>query len=173
MKITAKEYYRKGEMFPFVSWKIDSVTAFGDHRVEFDLLGHRVVRSSEGASEVIATIHAGYRGGKLSDFFGTVESEVFIVTKCQRDWLSGLVGNVIFEITLKDGESSLTRMVMRYDFSSTFRLEGILDLRLTRGDRAQNYRCNIEGTCLAKYQDLGEVMASLLLHHNEEQRLSS
>lgn len=173
MKIAAKEYYRKGKLLPFVSWKIDSVTTFGDYRVEFDFLGHRVVRLAEGDSEVIAQIHGGYKGAKLPDFFGTVESEAFIVTKRKKDWLSGVTGNVIFEITLKDCGISLTNIAMRYDFYSSFRVTNIVDLKLTRDDRAHNYRFKIEGTCAAEYQDLGEVIACLLLHHNEEQGPSS
>jgi hypothetical protein len=62
MKIAAKKYYRKGELLPFVSWKIDSVTTFGDHQVEFDLPSRQVVRSTGGDSEVIAHIHDGYKG---------------------------------------------------------------------------------------------------------------
>ena len=173
MKIAAREYYRKGDLLPFVSWKIDSVTAFGDHQVEFDLPGRQVVRSNECDSEVFAQIHDGYKGGKLPEFFGTVESKDFIVTKRKKDWLSGLTGNVVFEITLKDCGISLTKMAMRYDFSSSFRVKDIFDLKLARDDRAHNYRFKIEGTCAAEHQDWGEVMACLLLHHNEEQGPSS
>ena len=168
MKISAKEYYRKGELLPFVSWKIDSVTNFGDHQVEFDFPGRRVVRSTEGDSEVIAQIHDGYKGAKLPQFFGTVESEAFTVTKRRKDWLSGLTGNIIFEVTLKDCGVTLTNMAMRYDFYNIFKVKDILDLKLTRGDRAHNFRSRIEGTCSVDHQDLGEVIACLLLHHNEE-----
>lgn len=173
MKIAAKEYYRKGELLPFVSWKIDSVTAFGDHQVEFDLPGRRVVRSTDGDSEVIAQIHDGYKGAKLPEFFGTVESGAFIVTKRKKDWLSGLTGNVIFEITLKDCGVTFTNIAMRFDLYSSFRVKDILDLRLARDDRAHNFSLKIEGTCAADHQDLGEVIACLLLHHNEEQGASS
>jgi hypothetical protein len=173
MKIAAKKYYRKGELLPFVSWKIDSVTTFGDHQVEFDLPSRQVVRSTGGDSEVIAQIHDGYKGGKLPEFFGTVESDAFTVTKRKKDWLSGLTGNVIFEITLKNCGTSLTNMAMRYDFYNSFRVKDILDLRLTRDDRTHNFKFKIEGTCAADHQDLGEVIACLLLHHNEEQGASS
>ena len=173
MNIEAKECYRKGELFPFVSWKIDSMTTFGDHRVKFDLLGRRVVRSTAGYSEVIAQIHDGFKGAKLPEFFGTVESDAFIVTKRKKDWLSGLTGNVIFEITLKVGGTSLTNMAMRYDLYSSFRVKDILDLKLTREDRDHHYRFKIEGTCAEEHRDLGEVVACLLLHHNEEQGPSS
>ena len=173
MKIAAKEYYRKSELLPFVSWKIDSVTTFGDHQVEFDLPGCRVVRSTCVDSKVIAQIHDGYKGTKLSEFFGTVESDAFTVTKRKKDWLSGLTGNVIFEITLKNCGASFTNMMMRYDFYNDFRVKDILDLRLTRDDRAHNFRFKIAGTCAADHQDLGEVIACLLLHYNEEQGASS
>ena len=173
MKITAKEYYRKGVVLPFVSWKIDSTTTFGDHQVEFDLLGGRVVRSTDGDSEVIAQIHDGYKGAKLPEFFGTVESDAFTVTKRKKDGLSGLTGNVVFEITLKNCRTSLTNMAMRYDLDNSFRVKDILDLRLTRDDRAHNFRFKVEGTCSADHQDFGEVIACLLLHHNEEQGASS
>ena len=173
MKIAAKEYYRKGKLLPFVSWKIDSATTFGDHQVEFDFPGRQVVRSTRGDSEVIAQIHDGYKGVKLPEFFGTVESEAFTVTKRKKDWLSGLTGTVIVEITLNDSGVTLTNMVMRYDFYNSFRVKDILDLRLTRDDQANNFRFKIEGTCAADHKDLGEVIACLLLHHNEEQGASS
>jgi len=168
MKIAAKEYFRKGDLLPFVSWKIDSVTTFGDHQVEFDLVGHQVIRSAGGGSEIIAQIHSGSKGSKLTEFFGTVESEDFIVTKRKKDWFSGLTGNVVFEINLKDGGVLLTNMAMRYDFYNSFRVGDILDLKLTRDDRARVCRLKIEGTCAAEHQALGEVIACLLLHHNEE-----
>ncbi len=114
-----------------------------------------------------------YKGGKLPEFFGTVESDAFTVTKRKKDWLSGLTGNVIFEITLKKCGTSLTNMAMRYDFYNSFRVKDILDLRLTRDDRTHNFKFKIEGTCAADHQDLGEVIACLLLHHNEEQGASS
>jgi hypothetical protein len=173
MKIVAEEYYRKGKLLPFVSWKVDSVTTFGDHQVEFDLPGRRVIRSTGVDSEVIAQIHDGYKGTKLTGFFGTVESDAFTVTKRKKDWLSGLTGNVIFEINLKNCGASLTNMAMRYDFYNSFRVKNILDLMLTRDDRSHNCRFKIEGTCAADHQDLGEVIACLLLHHNEEQGASS
>ncbi|MGL4400729.1 MAG: hypothetical protein ACRCXD_12730 [Luteolibacter sp.] len=173
MKIAATEYYRKGELLPFVSWKIDSVTTFDDHQVEFDLTSRQVVRTSSIDSEVIAQINDGYKGSKLPAFFGTVESDSFTVTKRKMDWLSGLTGNVIFEITLKNCGTSITNMVMRYDFSNSFRVKDILELELTRNDRAHNFRFKVEGTCAADHQDLGEVIACLLLHHNEEQGTSS
>lgn len=81
MKIAAKDYYRKGELLPFVSWKSDLVTTFGDHQVESDLPGRRVVRTTGVDSVVIAQIRDGYKGARLPEFFGTVESDAFTVTK--------------------------------------------------------------------------------------------
>lgn len=169
MKIAAKEYYRKGKLIPFVSWKIDSVTTFGDHQVAFDLPSRQVIRLNESGSEIIAQIHRGYRGTKLPQFFGTVESDAFIVTKRKKDWLFGLTGNVIFEITLKDLGVSFTNMVMRYDLFNSCRMKDIGDLKLTQNDQAHNFGFQVEGTCSADHQNLGEVIACLLLHHNEEQ----
>lgn len=173
MKITANETYQKGKLIPFVSWKIDSATTFGDHQVDFDFPGRRVVRSTEGSSVVIAQIHDGHKGTKLPDFFGSVESDDFIVTKRKKDWLSGLTGNVVFEVTLKDCGLSVANMAMRFDYHSTFRVGDVLDLKLTRDDRANNYRNTVEGTCAKEHQELAEVLACLLLHHNEEQGPSS
>ena len=172
MKISATEYYRKGHLLPFVSWKINSVSMFGDHQVEFDLSSRVVVRNTGLGSEVIAQINDEYNGGQLPAFFGTVESEAFTVTKRKKDWLSGLTGNVVFEITLKNRGKPIKNMVMRYEIYN-FRVKDILDLRLIGDDRANNFRFKIEGTCAADHQDLGEVIACLLLHHNEELGVSS
>lgn len=173
MKLTAREHYRKGRLFPFISWKADSVTTFGDYEVAFDLLSHQVVRSKGGSSEVFAQIHEGYQGRKLSEFFGTVESQRFIVIKRKADWLSDLSGNVMIDITRKDCGSSHTHMVMRRDFFNSFNVEDIIDLKLTQDDQAHHYRFKIEGTCAAEHQDLAEVLACILLHHCEEQGPSS
>ncbi|MFT3990287.1 MAG: hypothetical protein QM680_02645 [Luteolibacter sp.] len=167
MKIFAQESYRKSKLVPFVSWKIDSVTTFGDHEIEFHFPERQVIRSDEGHSVVIAEILNGYKGNRLSEFFGMIESEIFVVTKRKMDWLSGLTGNVIFDVTLKDSKMTSSNMVMKYDFYSAFTVSDVIELKLSRGGRNQNYRPRVEGSCMAEYQLLGEVMACLLLHYNE------
>ncbi|WP_050025016.1 hypothetical protein [Verrucomicrobium sp. BvORR034] len=173
MKLTAREHYRKGRLFPFISWKVDSVTTFGDYEVAFDLPRHQIVRSKADSSEVIAHIHEGYQGRNLSEFFGTVESKGFIVTKRKTDWLSDMSGNVTVDITQKDGGPSHSHLVMRGDFFNSFNVENIIDLKLGQDNQAHHYRFKIEGTCAAEHQDLAEVLACILLHHSEEQGPSS
>lgn len=173
MKLTAREHYRKGRLLPFISWKIDSATTFGDYEVTFDLPRHQVVRSKGSSTEVIAHIRDGYKGPTLSEFFGTVESKSFIVTKRKTDWLSDLSGNVMIDITRKDCGSTHSHLVMRRDFFNGFKEEDIIDLKLTQDDQAHHYRFKIEGTCAAEHQDLAEVLACILLHHSEEQGPSS
>ncbi|WP_038164589.1 hypothetical protein [Verrucomicrobium sp. BvORR106] len=168
MNITAREHYRKGRLLPFVSWKIDSVTTFGDYEVAFDLPRLQVVRSKGSSSEVIAQIREGHQGRKLSEFFGTVESNSFLVTKRKTDWLSGMSGNVTIDITQKDSGSTHSHLVMRGDFFNSFKVEHILDLKLAQDDRAHHCRFKVAGTCAAEHQDLAEVLACLLLHHSEE-----
>jgi hypothetical protein len=173
MKIVAREYYRKGSLLPFVSWRADSVTTFGDHQVEFDFPGGRVVRLMDGDSDVIALIHQGWKGARLSEFFGTVESDDFVVTKRKQDWSSSLSGNVMFEVTLKACGLSVTNMVMRFDLYNSFTVADVLQLKLFQDDRDQQSRLKIEGTCAEEHYDLAEVLACLLLHHSEEQGPSS
>lgn len=168
MNITAREHYCKGRLLPFISWKIDSETTFGDHEVAFDLPGRQVVRSKGRSSEVIAQIHEGHKGIKLSEFFGTVESKDFVVTKRKTDWLSSMSGNVMIDITQKDSRSTHSHLVMRGDCFNSFKVEDIIDLKLAQDDQAHHYRFKIEGTCAAKHQALAEVLACLLLHHSEE-----
>lgn len=167
MNLTAREHYRKGRLLPFISWKIESATTFGDYEVAFDLPGHQVVRSKGGRSEVIAQIQEGHKGRTLSEFFSTVESNSFLVTKRKTDWLSSMSGNVTIDITQKDGGSTHSHMVMRGDIYTRFKVEHVLDLKLAQDDRAHHFRCKIEGTCAAEHQDLAEVLACLLLHHSE------
>lgn len=169
MKIEAREYCRKGSWLPFVSWSVDSVTTFGDHQLEFDLLGGRVVRLTDSDSEVVALIQAGWKGGRLPEFFGTVESDAFIVTKRKHDSLSGLTGNVIFDVTLKNCALSVSSMVMRYDLFNSFRVADVLQLKLSQDDAS----LMIEGSCAEEHRDLAEVLACLLLHHSEKQGPSS
>lgn len=168
MEIAATEYYRKGAVLRFVSWKVDSVTAFGDHRVEFDLPRQRVIRQAASHSETIAQVHAGYEGAGLQEFFGTLESGTCIITKRKTGWLAGIGGNVIFEIALKDCGTPLTVPVMRYDLRNSFKIRDILHLRLVHGDLSSGCSLRVEGTCAAEHQDLGEIMACLLLHHSVE-----
>ena len=85
MKIVATEFYRKGNLLPFISWKVDSATAFGDHHVKFDLRNRRVIRASDGHSKNIATIEPGHKGSILRNFYGTVDSDTFKVTKKKKD----------------------------------------------------------------------------------------
>jgi hypothetical protein len=165
MKITAKEYFQPGRLMPFVSWKVESATAFGHHLLEFDLSRLQVIRSNEDGSEIIAQIHPGYKGDKLSRFYGTVESETFIVTKRKKDWLSALTGQVVFDVTMKDSGLASSITAMLYDTYNGFHVPGLLDLKLI--DDRSRYR--VEGTCAPEYQDLTEVIASLLLHHHEKQ----
>lgn len=165
--ITATEYFRKGKLIPFVSWKIDSTTDFGGHQVEFDFSRRQVIRSTEDKSEIIAQIHEGSKGDSLSRFIGTVESDAFIVTKRRKNWLAGLSGDGIFEITLKELGISVTNIAMRHDFHNSFKVEDTLNLTLTRNGRNYNRRTQIEGTCDEDHRDLGEVIACLLLHHHE------
>lgn len=168
LEIAATEYYRKGAVIRFVSWKVDSVTAFGDHRVEFDLPRQHVIRQTEGRSEMIARIRSGYEGTGLQEFFGTVESGACIITKRKTGWPAGIGGNVIFEVTLKDCGTSLTIPVMRYDLHNSFKIRDILNLRLVHEDLSSGCSLRVEGTCAAAHQDLGEIIACLLLHHSVE-----
>lgn len=173
MKIAATEFYRKGNLLPFISWKVDSATAFGDHQVEFDLRDGRVIRATADDSKDIAVIQRGFKGDVLRDFYGTVESDTFTVTKRRKDWLSGLTGNSLFEIRMKDTGQTVTNMATRYDYYTTFSVGDMLDLQLSKDNRQNNFRHQIVGTCDNRYQDLAEILACLLLHQSEEQISSS
>jgi hypothetical protein len=172
MKISATEFYRKGKLLPFISWKVDSGTTFGDHQVEFDFSDGRVIRATADDSKDIAFIHRGFKGEVLRDFYGTVESDTFTVTKRNKDWLSGLTGNSLFEIRMKDTGQTVTNMATRYDFHTIFSVGDMLELKLSKDDRKNNFRHKIEGRCDNRYQDLAEILACLLLHHSEEQTSS-
>ncbi len=145
------------------------MTTFGDHQLLFDLHGGRVIRLMDSDSEVVASIHTGWKGTRLPEFFGTVESEAFVVTKRQHDEFSWLSGNVIVDVTVKKCAISVTSMVMRYDLSNSFRVANMLQLKLIQ----EGSRLKIEGSCAEGQRDLAEVLACLLLHHSEERGPSS
>lgn len=168
IEIVAKEYFKKCKWLTFISCKLDSVTTFGDRRVKFDFLNRRVVRYGVDSANVLAQIHARHKGSKLSGFYGTVESETYIVTKRKKNWLSEIAGNAVIEITLKDTGKSFTIVFQRYDFDSIHRVENFLQLQLRREDLAYDRSLRVGGTCTPEYQDLCEVLACLLLHHNED-----
>jgi hypothetical protein len=163
IEISASEYYRKSSLIPLLSWRVSTAVAFGDHRLDFDLPGRRVVRTNDDGSEVVAVIHDGFKGRKLRHLFGTFESDTFVVTKRRQDWLSTLTGNVVFEITLKESGESFSVLAMRFNFYDAFKVGDIMELRLIRG-----FKYKVEGTCAEGYQDLAEMIASLLLYHSED-----
>lgn len=166
MKIVASEYHRKSSFFQPVSRVDDSVTTFGDHQMTFDLEAGRVVRLKDSDSEVVAQIQPGWKGARLAEFLGTVESDSFIVTKRNHDRFSWLSGNVIFEVTLKHCAISVASMVMRGDLFNSFRVGDVLKLKLSH----DGVKLMVEGTCADDHRDLAEVLACLLLYHNEPAR---
>ncbi len=168
MEIIAREYFHKCKWLSFISCKLDSVTAFGDHRVKFDFHNHRVVRSGASGTKIIAQIHRGYKGAKLSEFFGTIESETFIVTKRKKNWFSVIAGSAEIEITLKDTSESVVIHSQRYDFDTIHKVGNIFELQLMRSNQTYDRSLRIEGSCADEYQDLGEVLVCILLHHNED-----
>lgn len=108
------------------------------------------------------------KGGSCVEFFGKVESDAFIVTKRKKDWLSKITGAVVLEITLKESGASFSNEAMRNDFYEAFRVADILERKLIRRIRYQGGIHGIEGKCAEEYQDLADIIASLLLHYNED-----
>lgn len=156
MNLVAKQAYKKSRLIPLLSWGEKNSTSFGDYNLEFDFKHLKVYRSNSTSKDEIASICTPFKGGDLANFFGTIESDDFEITKNRQHMLSG---NRVYEVITRGDQKRYSGLSLPLDMFNPFKIGSMVSLMLLSDGQSH---IKVEGTYKEGYRNLAEIIASLL-----------